>query len=443
MRLANRKYWLLALGIVAFLILVGVAAAERASKQRIGTDFHVFWQAGYDFAHGLQMYHKLPGARKFNYPPFAAQVFQIFSLFPLKTAAWLFYMASVGLVFVAARLSRDVIARLEHARRPGSMPLILAVVFSLNFILNNLNMVQVNLLIFVMCLLGARALAEQHDGAAAGWVVAATAIKLTPVFFVIWAAIRGTRRTWVAIAVAAALCLTLPILQRGWVQGLVDLRTYYQTFLQAFAGGVVIPDYTNQNLASLIYRAAVPLASNDPSYEYAYLPFLAGAAPVIYRVLAMATLMVFLGHLVGLRLGRRPFTALEISSVFLVSHLLSGITWKAHLVSFLFVAYAFFALNPEWMGRSRPVLAVAWVGIAATGLGRDVIGSRLHHYVGGYSLIVWVMLLLFGLSVVWSHQKPISGERSAVSGNRRNSSRSRLFSRPFARRWPCWTSGPD
>jgi hypothetical protein len=410
MRLGSKKQWLLALGLLALLALVAVKATDRASHQRIGTDFHVFWQAGYDFAHGLPMYQKLPGARKFNYPPFAAQVFQVLGLFPLKTAAWLFYVASVALIFVAASISRDIIHRLEPTRREGRLPLILAIVFSLNFLLNNLNLVQVNLLIFVMCLLGIQAFIERRDLAAGGWIVAATAIKLTPLFFVVWALIRGTRRTWLAIGGAGVLCLTLPMIQRGWVQGVVDLRTYYQTFLHAFAAGTVIPDYTNQNLASMVYRAMVPMSANDlPSYNYAYFPSLEAAAPLIYRVLATTILAVFLAHLVRLRIARRPLTALEISSVFLTSHLLSGITWKAHLVTFLFVGYAFFALNPDVMARSRRIaLALAWAGIAATGLGRDLIGSRLHHYLGGYSLIVWVMLLLFILSVAWSQQQ---GER--------------------------------
>ena len=394
----------MALALVAFLALVAVEATERAGKQRIGTDFHVFWQAGYDFAHGLPLYQRLPGARKFIYPPFAAQVFQVLGIFPLKTAAWLFYLGSVALIFVAAKVSRDIIDQVEPTRRAGWLPLVLAVVFSLNFTLNNLNMVQVNLLIFVLCLLGIRAFVEKRELAAGGWIVAATAIKLTPLFFVVWALIRGTRRMWSAIVAAGVLSLTLPMVQRGFAQGILDLKTYYQTFLQAFAAGGVIPDYTNQNLAAMIYRAVVPMSSHDlPSYDYAYLPSLETAAPLIYRVLTVSVLALFLAHLVRLRIGGRPLTALEISSVFLASHLLSGITWKAHLVTLLFVSYSFLALNTDLMGRGRrAAFALACAGLVAIALGRDVIGTRLHHYVGGYSLIVWVMLLLFVLSVAWS-----------------------------------------
>jgi hypothetical protein len=305
------------------------------------------------------------------------------------------------------------------------------VLFSVNFILNNLTMVQTNLLIFVLCLLGIQAFVLRRELAAAGWLATATAIKVTPVFFIAWAVIRGTRKSLAASIAFGFLCLTLPMLQRGFSQGIVDLTMYYQQFLHEYAAGKVISDYLNQNLASMIYRAFIPGSSGDgPAYNYAYLPVLQGAAPLVYRVLAVAILAAFLVHLVRLRAARRPVGALEICSVFLASHLLSGITWKAHLVTLLFVSYVFFSLDPQRMGKaSRAALMLAWSGLVAIGLGRDVIGSRLHHYVGGYSLIVWVMLLLFTLSVVWSQKRV---EKSAP-----------LLSRPSARRWPCWTSDRD
>jgi glycosyl transferase family 87 len=398
------RQWYLVLALLVLIGIVLVLATDRASKQRIGTDFHVFWQAGYDFAHGLPLYQRLPGARKFIYPPFAAQLFQVLAIFPLKTAAWLFYVASVGLVFVAVKLSRNILERLEPGSGRRRLPLVLALLCSLNFILSNLNLVQVNLLVFVLCLFGVQALVERREIAAGGWMVAATAIKITPAFFVVWAIIRGTRRSLAGVFGFGLLSLILPMAQRGLAQGVTDLTTYYQKFLHEFAAGAVIAHYFNQNLASMIYRATVPGAAGDaPAYEYAYLPSLEGAAPLIYRVLAVTILAVFLAHLIRLRVARRPIGALEVCSVFLASHLLSGITWKAHLVTLLFVGYVFFSLDPRRMGRgSRAALFVAWAGLVTIGLGRDVIGSRLHHFAGGYSVIVWVMLLLFGLSVGWS-----------------------------------------
>jgi hypothetical protein len=196
----------------------------------------------------------------------------------------------------------------------------------------------------------------------------------------------------------------LPVIQRGVTQGWADLTDYYASFLQQFAAGAVVTNYRNQNLAALVYRAVVPAAAQDaPPYEYAYLPSLAAAAPQLYRVLALVALAAFLAHIMRLRAMRWPVAALEISSVFLIAHLLSGITWKAHLVTLLFVFYAFFLLDPGRMGKAgRWTLGLAWGGIGVIGMGRDIVGSRLHHYLAGYSVFVWVMLLLFGLSLAWN-----------------------------------------
>jgi glycosyl transferase family 87 len=410
-----RRRGLLVLASALGLAAVSVIAAGRAEKQRVGTDFHVFWQAGYDFTHGLPLYQPLEGARNFNYPPFAAQAFQLLSVFPIKVAAWLFYIASVCLIGVAVWLTRAIVARLHGSER-RTAPMIFALAFSAVFLIDNLDHVQVNLLIFVLCLLGVRAFLAKREAAAGGWIVAATALKLTPVFFALWAVIRGTRRTLAAVTGLGVFTLILPVLQRGVRQGLMDLNGYYQTFLHQFAAGAAVTNYRNQNLAAMVYRALVPGSSGDtPAYDYAYLASLEPWAPLLYRVLAGGILAVFLLHLIRLRTAAKPIGALEIASVFLASHLLSGITWKAHLVTLLFVFYVFFCQDREGMSRvSRVALLIAWGGIAVVGLGLDLIGAELYHYQAGYSVFVWVMLLLFGLSVVWSWDEV--GERKSVSG---------------------------
>jgi hypothetical protein len=112
--------------------------------------------------------------------------------------------------------------------------------------------------------------------------------------------------------------------------------SYFAAFLRQYASGAVVTDYTNQNLAAMIYRA-VTIPATPERFSYYYLPSLQPAAPLLYLALALLLLAAFLGRLVWLSRARRPITGLEIAGVFLTSHLLSGITWKAHLVTLLFV----------------------------------------------------------------------------------------------------------
>jgi hypothetical protein len=379
-----------------------VLAASRADQQRVGTDFHVFWQAGYNFAHGLPLYDRVAGARTFIYPPFAAQAFQLLAVFPMKVSAGLFYLANLALIVGAAWLTRDIVRQLRRDKRLPRLALVLAMLFSGNFILNNLNLLQVNLIVFVLSLLAVRGMIMGRASGVA-WAVIATALKITPIFFVIWAVIRGGWRVLRMAVVVGLVALCSPVAQRGIWQGLTDLTTYYEGFLHQFTTGTVVTTYTNQNLAAMVYRAAVP-PELPGQFRYDYLPALATAAPTLHHTLAIMVLLAFLLNLWRLtRTNRRP-TPLEITSVFLTGHLLSGITWKAHLVTLLFVFYSFLSLDPRPSGRpARLALTVAWAGIAVIGLtGRDLVGHTVHHYIGGYSLITWVMLMLLVLSIVWS-----------------------------------------
>lgn len=384
--------WLLG---VLLLALVAAMAVARAGHQRAGTDFWVFWTAGCNFAHGLPLYGDGAANRRLIYPPFAAQVFQIFSLFPLKVAAALFYVVSIGLWAAAAWLTRDIVRRLRPDAPSRSLPLVLAVALSAQFVLNNLNLLQMNLLTLAMCLVGVRGLIRGRPHAMA-WLVGAAWLKITPVFLVVWGVVRGGRRAFITALGTSAACLVLPIVQRGPTQGLADLGAYYHTFLGGFASGQVVTTYTNQNLAALVYRAVTPSKATD-QYHYEYLPSLRAFAPILYRTLAGLVLAGFAVRLAFLAWRRVPVTPLELAGVFLTGHLVSGITWKAHLVTMLFVFYAMFSLDWRALSRGRRwVLGLAWLGIAVAGLvGRDVFGERVHRYMGGYSIFVWVMLWLW------------------------------------------------
>ena len=388
--------------IAVTLLGVGIVLSVLEAKgQGPGSDFHARWLAGRWFWGGDPLYTYLPGVREPTYPPFAAMVFQVFALFPLKVAAGLFYFCNLLLIPVAVRLTLDIFNTLWPDRPRERWRLVLAILFSAQFFLNNLNLVQVNLALFVLCLLGIRWYLAGHDVRAAAALVGATAIKLVPVFLVLWLVVRGRRRAALAVVPLGLACVALPILQRGPATGIRDLGEYYHTLLQGFGEGRVVQRYTNQNLAASVYR--LTRAPTEPiERDYRVVPTSEETARAVYHVAAILVVAGFLGTLVWLRARGMPRTVFELSAAFLVGHLLSAMTWKAHLVTLLFVDYAFLSLRPR--GVTWAILAL----MAVVGLtGRDLVGDTLHHAIGGYGLIVWMMLLMLGASL-WFARKPSS-----------------------------------
>jgi hypothetical protein len=391
--------------LIAGALAVGIAlSVAQGRDEHVGRDFHVFWQAGRNFATGNPLYHDyLPGARHFKYPPFAALVFQSLAVFPLQAAAALFSLLNLLLWVVAAYLTRDIVQRTFPDRETAALPLVLAIVFSAQFFLDNFHHAQVNGLILVLILLGIRAHLNAKDLRAAAYLVSATAIKITPVFFLAWLVIRGRRRAVLAVAPLAIACVLLPVLVRGPATGAAELVEYYHSFLEGHQQGDVgnYTSYLNdQNLAALVNRMSRPPRPEHVSY--AYLPASQRTAQLAYHASWAMVLLGFLLKLVILRIRRAPLSAFELSLVFVTGLLLSPITLTAHFVSMIFVFYTVLSLRVSTLSIPGRVMAAVF-GIAmllAAFSGRDLAGRTAYLYVRGYSVFVWMLLLLFVLALV-------------------------------------------
>ncbi len=371
-------------------------AVHEGHGQHIGNDFAVFWQAGRNFATGHPLYHDyLPGARPLKYPPFAAMVFVLLGVFPLQVAGTLFSLLNLALWVAAVYLTRSILARNFPDRNPGPWPLVLGAVLSAQFFLDNFHHAQMNQVIFVLVLLGIDAHLREMDVRAAAYIVTATAIKITPIFFVAWLVVRGRARAALAVPVLALGCVLVPMLLRGPARGADELVEYYRSFLEEHQHGE-ISEYTGgQNLAPFVNRMMRP-AENPRSVSYRYLRASEQAAQRTYHALWAIVMLMFLGELIMLRIQRKALSAFEISSVFLAGLLLSPIAFTTHLVSLLFVFSTFLAVRVGTLSPAGRVLAVVLaIGMLVTGLsGRDLVGATIYYGVKGYSLMTWTMLLL-------------------------------------------------
>jgi hypothetical protein len=396
----RRRAWSRLLVVCALAVAVPLSV-QQGLHQRVGHDFHVFWQAGYNFATGQPLYHGyLPGARPLKYPPFAALVFQPLAVFPLQVAGALFSLLNLALWVVAVQLTRQIVARTFPERNASVFPLVLATLFTAQFFLDNFHHAQMNEVIFVLVLLGIHAYLHERDLRAAAYLVAATAIKITPIFFVAWLVVRGRRRAVLAVPVLALACVLLPLLVRGPARGAAELVEYYHGFLEGHQHGDISQYTADQNLAAFVNRMTRQQADAAHA-SYIYLPTSERTAQLAYRALWTAVMVVFLSKLALLRIRRAPLSAFELSMVFLAGLLLSPITFMAHLVSLLFVYTTFLSVRWDRLSPTgRVVGAVLFLAMAVTGLsGRDLAGSTVYEAVGGYSALVWMMLLMFAAAV--------------------------------------------
>jgi hypothetical protein len=419
----DRRPYAVALAVCAFA--AGVAlSVDQGLGQHVGHDFHVFWQAGRNFTTGEPLYHDyLPGARQFKYPPFAAFLFQPLGLLPLPVAAVLFSFLNLLLWVAAAYLTRDIVARTFPGRNATALPLIVAVVLSAQFFLDNFHHVQMNAVILVLVLLGLRAYLQREDLAAACWLVTATAIKLTPIFFLAWLVIRGRPRAALAVPALAAACVFVPILVRGPATGVAELVEYYDSFLAGHQRGQV-RDYTRgHNIASLVNRTMLPAEARDAEARESAVA-LERRAQLTYRALWAIVLVTLLATLVLLRLRDAPLSAFELSATFLTSLLLSPITFTAHLVVLLFVFGTFLSVRVGALSPAGRVVAAGLLApMAATGLsGRDLVGRAVSLYLTTNGVFVITMLLLFVAAVVlavrWSAGGPEVGSRPTSKRSR-------------------------
>ena len=388
------------LGIALALVL----SLKQGLRERVGHDFHVFWQAGYNFATGHPLYHDyLPGARQFKYPPFAAFVFQPLAALPLQLAGALFSLLNLGLWVVAIYLTREIVARTLPDRSSTWVPVAIAGVLSAQFFLDNFRHVQVNGLILVLVLLGIRAYLNARDLPAAAYLVTATAIKVSPVFFVAWLVIRGRRRAALAVPPLAAACVLVPLLVRGPASGLAELREYYDSFLSGHQHAEVSSYTRGHNIASFVNRMTLLVQRSGRDMDSSH-----RTAGIVHRAGWMAVALIFIGRLLHLRLRRVPISPHEMSTTFLVTLMLSPITFTANLVSLLFVFCALLSVRkdaiPPW---GWPLAGVLLVAMAMTGLsGKELAGRAANQFVREHGIFVLTMLLSFAASVALAGRKP-------------------------------------
>ena len=381
------------LAIAVICVVLSINIANHTDKS---SDFYVFWTAGYNFMHGNPLYSRIGGACRFIYPPFAAFLFQFFALFPLKVAAIIFAIINFMLYFLALFLVRKIFGFYIKDSRKLNISLFFAALLSFRYFWYHFHFLQLNIVVFVLCLAGVLLYLNGKRTYPVFFLVFATFIKVFPVFFLVWLVIRGSFKMPFIIAGVVILFTFAPIINRGFSRAESDIKDYYSSFLEPFQKGRVEPEFNNYSLSSAIFNAFQPSIDSDgDNFRLFYIS--REATNIICKFASILVLSMLIFIVRRNRVLNRGVTVYEMAILFLTALLLSGITWEYHLVTLIFAFMALISMNVAGMKKGWAFFRVVFLlfAIALDLVGRDTVGNKLFHYIGGYNALTILMLGLF------------------------------------------------
>lgn len=281
------------------------------------------------------------------YPPFFLTLVAPLTALSSSTAAIVFETLKWIALYFALRGSWRLASRAGEDVPP--IVALATLVFTWRFIENDLAYGNINLFVAWAVITGAWLVVSGRHMLGGTLVGVVACIKVTPALMLLYFAYKGWWRTWIGAALAGVVCLlVVPAIVFGWEANLHLLHGWYEAVVAGFLEkGAVRSEHTNQALVGILNRLLgdhPSIFSDDPATPHVYLTIV--QAPQWARDVLRGVLTV--GVLGGLawwcrgQADRRADTlgySAEIGLVLIAMLLLSGLTWKSHMVT-LMLPYA-------------------------------------------------------------------------------------------------------
>jgi len=296
------------------------------------------------------------------------------------------------------------LARLD--KRKTEVALILTTLFSLQYIWHNLIALNINCFLFVITLIGIYFLVLKKPHVAGILFTNITFIKIMPVLLAAYVFFfHYSRKVFLTMAFTVVVCLSLQIPFRGterWLKDHVDL--YEIVIGQYILEGRIVANEPNHSLKAGIMKAFHPESRNNTHiYPEKY--------PVTTNIISLLEL-VFLGILIvnGVILYRRKvgFSQVYLASIMLFIHLISGITWTSHLVTFMYCLLPVLLIDVRRLRSPGKIAFYFVIGILffLSIEGRDTMGVHVYQAIRYYDVftILMIGLFLFYSWIVWNSE---------------------------------------
>lgn len=401
----REKPWL---SVLIIIYLTGMIAYSVPKSKTINeaSDYWVFWQSGKDFSDKHELYYR-DIVRPYYYPPFAAFLFQPLHILSLQNSALIFFLFNaLFLIPFSIYLIYKIIKILGLNKRKTKVALILTTLLTLQYFWLNLAALNINCFLFVITLIGIYFLVLKKPHVAGILFTIIAFIKIMPVLLAGYVFLfHFSRKVFLTMIFTTVICLSVLIPFRGvdlWLQDHVDL--YEKVVDQYILEGRIVANNANHSLKAGVIKAFHPESRNNQHvYPEQY--------PVTTKIITILEL-VFLGILMvnGVILRRRKvaFSIAYLASIMLFIHLISGITWTAHLVTMMFCLLPVVLIDNKRL-RSPGKIAFYFVLAILFFLGiegRDTFGVHVYQALRYYDVYTMLMigLFLFCSWVVWNKQ---------------------------------------
>lgn len=404
-RTQSDPYRRIALGAAAAFVAADLLAITLR-RLRYSGDFDISIEFGRRFLLGEHLYR---GGLHFPYLPAAAMFLSVFALMPKPLAFALFYAIAIICLWLVMRMLTAMVCGADSRLHGRAGPIAAATLaFAAHYIIRDFDDGGPNLILLALATAGIYYAWAGRDGAAAGCLGAAVALKATAAIFIPFLLWKRGWRLAALTTVASALWIALPMLRMGPATWWAHQREWAVS-AAGFAAGfnpAATRYYGAGNTGNQALRPAVAYLLN------AHAGFVPGSA-TIAGVLAALMLVGWFGWLTaspyGDHLGERWLR--ESTGLLIVAVLLAPVAWIQHLVlaipALYLIAADFFA-GEEFGFFSKA--AISLYLIFALLLNRGLIGKARYAVMLDWHVQTLCMLLI--LAVLMRHVR--RGARTAI-----------------------------
>ena len=262
--------------LVIFIIILGAYTTLRTYAG--SNDFDTYYYAAKAVLHGSSIYEPLPGLSPYIYPPLFACLLSPLAMLNIGTASILWYALNILFIFGCAFLCSFLVFGKSDAmggriRLMPFLPKALFLIVIAALLLDNISMLQVNIFLLLLTLLGLYFDRIGKSVLAGLFMSLSISIKIIPVLFLVYFALKNSWKAliWTLVFILI-FSLALPVLSMGKSQAIESARQWYgNVFVRSVSSS---PNYqlfdgffspTNQSPTAFAVRF---LASNDYDISY-------------------------------------------------------------------------------------------------------------------------------------------------------------------------------